>query len=74
MQGRSVAFNGVVLDPADHVERTAWLLEQLAAEVRSFGVIDGSLIREREYAPGGDDPTGVQIISVNMRIDHNQAR
>jgi hypothetical protein len=56
-------------DPADRLERTAYLLEQLAAEVRRFGVIAGSLSREREYAPDGE-ATGVQKISLNMRIDH----
>lgn len=69
MIGRSQEFDALIAAPVDHVERTAYLLEQLAAEVRRFGVIAGSLNREREYAPDGE-ATGVQKISLNMRIDH----
>lgn len=78
MIGYSNEFDAAItttdFDPTDHVERTAWLLERLAAEVRRFGVIDGNLERGCEYAPGGDDPTGVHKISLTMRIDHAHTR
>lgn len=73
MIGRSDAFTEVVTTPVDHVERAAELLELLVAEVRRFGVVDGSLSREREYAPDGTS-TGVQSIAVNVRIDHAHPR
>jgi hypothetical protein len=73
MQGISEAFAANVaatgFDPNDHVDRTAYLLEQLAAEVRRFGIIDGTLSREREADEGG--PTGVQKVSLNLRIDRS---
>lgn len=73
MQGRSEAFVAAIAAPVDHVERTAFLLEQMAVEVRRYGVVEGNLTRDRERDNTGQ-PTGVHNLSLSMRVDHGPAR
>lgn len=67
MQGRSHEFDALIANPPveDPTERTAVLLENLAAEVRRHGVVDGQLTRDRGVP-------GSRVQKVTTGVDDRQ--
>lgn len=63
---QSYEFDDAILAPVDNTERTAVLLEGLAAEVRRHGVVDGQITRDRV------DGLRFQKVTLELTIDRDR--